>query len=123
MSEQFSILIDSRSRFETGQAGGAWVSTPATREQLHAADAERRHYRRQFTGFFPQWLCQYLKDCPFNVPLEVIKQRGSVRRTEPFSGKPLEMQRDEDKAKFAAAVTLGEYAGNLKRPDQPCTKP
>ena len=37
MSEQFSILIDSRSRFETGQPGGVWLSMPATAEQLHEA--------------------------------------------------------------------------------------
>ena len=40
MSEQFSILIDSHSRFETGQPGGEWLSLPATAEQLH--DAMRR---------------------------------------------------------------------------------
>ena len=34
---QFSILIDNRSRFETGEAGGAWLSMPATKEQLHEA--------------------------------------------------------------------------------------
>ena len=37
MSETFSILIDSRSRFETGQPGGEWLSMPTTTEQLHAA--------------------------------------------------------------------------------------
>ena len=37
MSEQFSILIDSRSRFETGQPGGTWLDMPATKEQLHEA--------------------------------------------------------------------------------------
>ena len=37
MGEQFSILIDSRSRFETGQPGGTWLDMPATKEQLHAA--------------------------------------------------------------------------------------
>ena len=37
MGEQFSILIDSRSRFETGQPGGTWLSMPATKEQLHEA--------------------------------------------------------------------------------------
>ena len=37
MSEQFSILIDSRSRFETGQPGGYWLDMPATKEQLHEA--------------------------------------------------------------------------------------
>ena len=37
MGEQFSILIDSRSRFETGQPGGTWLDMPATKEQLHEA--------------------------------------------------------------------------------------
>lgn len=37
MSEQFSILIDSRSRFETGEVGGVWLDIPATKEQLHEA--------------------------------------------------------------------------------------
>lgn len=37
MSETFSVLIDSRSRFETGQPGGEWLSMPTTTEQLHAA--------------------------------------------------------------------------------------
>ena len=37
MSETISILIDSRSRFETGQPGGEWLSMPTTTEQLHAA--------------------------------------------------------------------------------------
>lgn len=35
MGEQFSMLIDSRSRFETGQPGGEWLTLPATAEQLH----------------------------------------------------------------------------------------
>ena len=46
------------------------------------------------------------------MPLSVI-QSGSIDELN-YLGKLLEMQRDEDKAKFAAAVTLGEYAGNLK---------
>lgn len=37
VNEVFSILIDSRSRAETGEPGGAWLSMPATTEQLHAA--------------------------------------------------------------------------------------
>lgn len=37
MSELFSILIDSRARFETGQPGGEWLTLPTTTEQLHAA--------------------------------------------------------------------------------------
>ena len=35
--EQFAILLDSRSRFETGEAGGYWLSIPATKEQLQEA--------------------------------------------------------------------------------------
>ena len=52
------------------------------------------------------------EDCPFDVPLAVI-QSGRMDELN-YLGKLLEMQRDEDKAKFAAAVTFGEYAGNLK---------
>lgn len=36
-TEQFAILIDSHSRFETGEPGGYWLSMPATKEQLHKA--------------------------------------------------------------------------------------
>ena len=37
MNEQFSILIDSRSRMETGEQGGVWLAMPATAEQLQDA--------------------------------------------------------------------------------------
>ena len=37
LSEIFSILIDNRSRFEAGELSSAWLSMPATVEQLHAA--------------------------------------------------------------------------------------
>ena len=37
LSEVFSILIDNRSRFEAGELSSAWLSMPATAEQLHAA--------------------------------------------------------------------------------------
>ena len=39
IKEQFAIMIDSRSRFETGEPGGVWLSMPATKEQLHEAMA------------------------------------------------------------------------------------
>ena len=111
MSEQFSILIDSRSRFETGAPGGAWLPMPATQEQLHAAmrsvGITADNPQDFFVGSFAN-----TEDCPFDVPLAVI-QSGSMDELN-YLGKLLEMQRDEDKAKFAAAVTLGEYAGNLK---------
>ena len=37
MSEQFSIMIGDRSRFEAGDPGGYWLDMPATKEQLHEA--------------------------------------------------------------------------------------
>ena len=111
MSEQFSILIDSRSRFETGVPGGAWLSMPATREQLHAAMQSVGITTGNPQDFFINGYAS-TEDCPFDVPLEVI-QRGSVDELN-YLSKLLEMQRDEDKGKFAAAVTHGEYAGNLK---------
>jgi len=111
MSEQFSILIDSRSRFETGAPGGAWLSMPATQEQLHAAMRSVGITADNPQDFFVDGFAN-TEDCPFDVPLAVI-QSGSMDELN-YLGKLLEMQRDEDKAKFAAAVTLGEYAGNLK---------
>ena len=111
MSEQFSILIDSRSRFETGEAGGAWLPMPTTAAQLHAAMQSVGVTANNPQDFFVNGFAS-TEDCPFDVPLEVI-QRGSVDELN-YLGKLLEMQRDEDKGKFAAAVTLGEYAGNLK---------
>ena len=111
MSEQFSILIDSRSRFETGAPGGAWLSMPATQKQLHAAMRSVGITADNPQDFFVGGFAN-TEDCPFDVPLAVI-QSGSMDELN-YLGKLLEMQRDEDKAKFAAAVTLGEYAGNLK---------
>lgn len=37
MDKTFAILIDSKTRFETGTAGGFWLDMPATKEQLHTA--------------------------------------------------------------------------------------
>ena len=37
MSEQFSIMIGNRSRFEAGDPSGYWLDMPATKEQLHEA--------------------------------------------------------------------------------------
>ena len=37
MSEQFSIMIGNRSRFDAGDPGGYWLDMPATKEQLHEA--------------------------------------------------------------------------------------
>ena len=111
MSEQFSILIDSHSHFETGAPGGAWLPMPATQEQLHAAMRSVGITADNPQDFFVGGFAN-TEDCPFDVPLAVI-QSGSMDELN-YLGKLLEMQRDEDKAKFAAAVTLGEYAGTLK---------
>ena len=111
MSEQFSILIDSRSRFETGEPGGAWLSMPTTAAQLHEAMQSVGIAADNPQDFFINGFAN-TEDCPFDVPLEVIR-RGSMDELN-YLGKLLEMHNDEDKAKFAAAVTHGEYAGNLK---------
>lgn len=37
MNKPFEILIDSRTRFETGEPGGVWLPLPSTAEQLHDA--------------------------------------------------------------------------------------
>ena len=111
MSEQFSILLGNHSRLEAGQTNGVWLSMPATTEQLHEAmrniGVTAENPQDLFVGGFAN-----TEQCPFDVPLSVI-QSGSIDELN-YLGKLLEMQRDEDKAKFAAAVTLGEYAGNLK---------
>ena len=111
MSEQFSILLGNHGRLEAGQTDGAWLPMPATTEQLHDAmrntGVTAENPQDLFVGGFAN-----TEQCPFDVPLSVI-QSGSIDELN-YLGKLLEMQRDEDKAKFAAAVTLGEYAGNLK---------
>ena len=111
MSEQFSILIDSRSRFETGEAGGAWLAMPATTEQLHAAMKSVGITADNPQDFFINGFAN-TEDCPFDVPLAVI-QSSSMDELN-YLGKLLEMQSDEDSSKFAAAVTHGERAGSVK---------
>ena len=109
-----ATLVDDyggNSRLEAGQTDGAWLPMPATTEQLHEAmrniGVTADNPQDLFVGGFAN-----TEQCPFDVPLSVI-QSGSIDELN-YLGKLLEMQRDEDKAKFAAAVTLGEYAGNLK---------
>lgn len=111
MSEQFSILIDSRTRFETGEPGGVWLPMPATAQQLHTAMQSVGITADNPQDFFINGFAN-TEDCPFDVPLAVI-QNGSVDELN-YLGELLSMQRDEDKEKFVAAVTHGEYAGNLK---------
>ena len=111
MSEQFSILIDSRTRFETGEPGGVWLSMPTTKEQLHetmqrvgiTADNPQDFFINGFANTEQQ---------PFDVPLPVIQSAGLDELN--YLGNLLAMQRDEDRDKFTAAVALGERAGSVK---------
>ena len=111
MNEQFSILIDSHTRFETGKPGGAWLSIPTTTEQLHAAMKSVGITAENPQDFFINGFANTEKQ-PFDVPLSVIQ--GSTIDELNYLGKLLEMQSDEDRDKFTAAVTLGEHAGSVK---------
>lgn len=111
MSEQFSILIDSRTRFETGEPGGVWLPMPTTTQQLHAAMESVGITADNPQDFFINGFAD-TEQQPFDVPLPVIQSAGIDELN--YLGKLLEMQGDEDRDKFTAAVTLGEYAGNIK---------
>ena len=111
MSEQFSILIDSRTRFETGEPGGVWLSMPTTTEQLHEAMQRVGITADNPQDFFINGFAN-TEQQPFDVPLSVI-QSASVDELN-YLGNLLSMQSDEDRDKFTAAVTLGERAGNIK---------
>ena len=111
LAEQFSILIDSRSRFETGQPGGVWLSMPTTMEQFHKAMNRIGITAENSQDFFINGFAN-TEQQPFDVPLSVIQSAGIDELN--YFGKLLEMQGDTDRRKFAAAVTLGEYAGSVK---------
>ena len=111
LAEQFSILIDSRSRFETGQPGGVWLPMPTTAEQLHKAMKRIGITAENSQDFFINGFAN-TEQQPFDVPLSVIQSAGIDELN--YFGKLLEMQGDADRGKFAAAVTLGEYAGSVK---------
>ena len=76
MSETFSILIDSRSRFETGQPGGVWLSMPTTTEQLHEAMKSVGITADNPQDFFINGFAN-TEEYPFDVPLPVI-QRSTI---------------------------------------------
>ena len=111
LAEQFSILIDSRSRFETGQPGGVWLPMPTTAEQLHKAMNRIGITAENSQDFFTNGFAN-TEQQPFDVPLSVIQSAGIDELN--YFGKLLEMLHDKDRDKFAAAVTLGEYAGSVK---------
>ena len=97
INEQFSILIDSRSRFETGKPGGVWLPMPTTTEQLHAAMESVGITADNPQDFFINGYSS-TEDCPFDLPLSVI-QSASMDELNYF-GKLLEMQSDGDKDKL-----------------------
>ena len=111
MRETFSVLIDSRSRFETGQPGGAWLSMPTTTEQLHEAMKSVGITAENPQDFFINGFAN-TEEYPFDVPLPVVQ--GSTIDELNYLGKLLEMQSDGDRDKFAAAVTFKEHAGSVK---------
>ena len=111
INEQFSVLIDSRTRFETGTPGGVWLSMPTTTEQLHEAMRSVGITADNPQDFFINGFAD-TEQQPFDVPLPVI-QSASLDELN-YLGNLLSMQSDGDRDKFAAAVTLGEYAGNIK---------
>ena len=111
MSETFSVLIDSRSRFETGQPGGAWLSMPTTTEQLHEAMRNVGISAENPQDFFINGFAN-TEEYPFDVPLSVVQ--GSTIDELNYLGKLLEMQNDGDRDKFTAAVTFKEHAGSVK---------
>ena len=111
LAEQFSILIDSRSRFETGQPGGVWLPMPTTAEQLHKAMNRIGITAENSQDFFINGFAN-TEQQSFDVPLSVIQSAGIDELN--YFGKLLEMLHDEDRDKFTAAVTLGEYAGSVK---------
>lgn len=111
MSEQFSILIDSRTRFETGVPGGVWLSMPTTKEQLHEAMQRVGITADNPQDFFINGFMN-TEQQPFDVPLPVIQSAELDELN--YLGNLLSMQHDEDRDKFTAAVTLGERAGNIK---------
>ena len=100
MSETFSVLIDSRSRFETGQPGGEWLSMPTTRSQLHAAMKSVGITADNPQDFFINGFSN-TEAYPFDVPLSVVQ--GSTIDELNYLGKLLEMQGDGDRDKFTAA--------------------
>lgn len=111
MSEQFSILIDSRTRFETGEPGGVWLSMPTTKEQLHEAMQRVGITADNPQNFFINGFAN-TEQQPFDVPLPVIQSAGLDELN--YLGNLLAMQRDEDRDKFTAAVALRERAGSVK---------
>ena len=75
MSEQFSILIDSRTRFETSEPGGVWLSMPTTKEQLHEAMQRVGITADNPQDFFINGFAN-TEQQPFDVPLPVIQSAG-----------------------------------------------
>ena len=94
-----------------GRGSEAESAMPTTTEQLHKAMKRTGITAENSQDFFINGFAN-TEQPPFDVPLSVIQSAGIDELN--YFGKLLEMQRDEDRDKFAAAVTLGEYAGSVK---------
>lgn len=111
MSKPFSVLIDSRSHFETGEPGGVWLPLPATVEQFHAALE-----RMGIAADSPQDIViggfANTEQYPLDVPLSVIQD--STMNELNYFGTLLEMQSDDEREKFIMVVMLGQHVGSIK---------
>ena len=75
LSEIFSILIDNRSRFEAGELSSAWLSMPATVEQLHAAMQSVGITADNPQDFFINGY-SYPIDKPLALPYDMVRAAG-----------------------------------------------
>ena len=110
MSEQFSILIDSRTRFETGEPGGVWLPMPTTTEQLHAAMESVGITADNPQDFFINGFAN-TEQQPFDVPLPVIQSAGIDELN--YLAHVLSDLDQSDIEKFEAVIDSGEYTGSV----------
>jgi len=100
--------ISNLGKYVEGNPAGEWVSFPTTAEHLKEVfdriGIDGRNYE--------EWhITQYNSDIT-----GLTRNLSEYERLDELNylGKLLEIQRDSDRDKFAAAVTHGEYAGNIK---------
>lgn len=100
--------ISNIGKYAGGNPAGEWVSFPTTAEQMKAVfdriGIDGKNYE--------EWhITEYNSDIPGLT--RNFSEYESLDELN-YLGKLLEMQGEADRDKFAAAVTHGEYAGNVK---------
>ena len=103
-----SGYLSNLGKYTEGRPAGEWVTFPTTAEHLKEVfdriGIDFKHYEEwhftEFQSTIPG-LTEHLSE--YSHPDELN-----------YLGNLLSMQRDEDRNKFTAAVTLGERAGNIK---------